>query len=491
MPPPRQDHRPAPQSLAAAAGRLAALTIGAIACVRTTVDPDLWGHLRFGLDALASRHLPSAATYSFTADATWINHEWLSEILQALAFRAGGTAGLLALKTGVLAATFVLIEAAVRRADPRYRWWFLATGFAAMAPGTFTNRPQIWTLLALAIVWRALGDPRRRAWIPLVFALWANLHGGWIVGAGVCGLWLAGRLIEARDPKIALPDAIAIVAGVAATLLNPYGWRLWARLASTVGLSRDITEWRPLWQQGGASYAVLWGLIVFGIVVLTILRRRSTLTWSGALPVLGLGAGSLFVARLLPLFGEVAVLGFTGAWRPDSATEADRPAPASRPLGFAVIDAAIIAIVAAPYIVGQAHCLGVAGSWAPDLRAAGALASPSVSGRLVLPFDWGEYAIWHFAPRLRVSIDGRRETVYSATVLNTQAAVESGRPEGLRYLDRERPEYVWLRSSSQSTRQWLASHGYRVDVATDKSFVARRADLPPLREGPALSGCFP
>ena len=34
-------------------------------------------------------------------------------------------------------------------------------------------------------------------------------------------------------------------------------------------------------------------------------------------------------------------------------------------------------------------------------------------GRMVTYFDWGEYAIWHLSPRVRVSLDGRRETVYS------------------------------------------------------------------------------
>jgi hypothetical protein len=31
---------------------------------------------------------------------------------------------------------------------------------------------------------------------------------------------------------------------------------------------------------------------------------------------------------------------------------------------------------------------------------------------MAVPFDWGEYVIWHLGPDLKVSIDGRRETVY-------------------------------------------------------------------------------
>jgi hypothetical protein len=40
------------------------------------VDPDLWGHIRYGQDWLAAGELPRAATHTFTAVGhPWINHE--------------------------------------------------------------------------------------------------------------------------------------------------------------------------------------------------------------------------------------------------------------------------------------------------------------------------------------------------------------------------------------------------------------------------------
>ena len=56
------------------------------------------------------------------------------------------------------------------------------------------------------------------------------------------------------------------------------------------------------------------------------------------------------------------------------------------------------------------NCLAIKDVWMPDLAAAAQL--KGLSGNLWTSFDWGEYAIWHFGPVLRVSIDGRRETVY-------------------------------------------------------------------------------
>jgi hypothetical protein len=110
----------------------------------------------------------------------------------------------------------------------------------------------------------------------------------------------------------------------------------------------------------------------------------------------------------------------------------------------------------------------------------------------VVPFNWGEFAIWHWGPRLRVGIDGRRETVYSAHTLDVQNLIAFGQPAGIAFLDRERPEYVWLRNdTAAATKQWLASHGYRIDVDTGVSFIATRAELPPLAPAATLRGCFP
>ena len=55
-------------------------------------------------------------------------------------------------------------------------------------------------------------------------------------------------------------------------------------------------------------------------------------------------------------------------------------------------------------------CLPIDDAWAPDRTAAAQLRGHT--GRLWTAFDWGEYAIWQFGAGLRVSIDGRRETVY-------------------------------------------------------------------------------
>jgi hypothetical protein len=474
----------------AIAGRLTALAVAGSVCVRAAVDPDLWGHLRFGLDLAAARRLTSVDPYSFTQDKPWINHEWLSELLFALVYRGAGVSGLLVLKISILAAAFLLLAAVTKEVQEDRRWWLLAVAIFGVGPIAATFRPQLWTILGVAIVARILSAQRGFWWLPIVFAVWANMHGGWIVGAAVAALWIAGRAIDTRDIRAQLPIGLPVALAIAATIINPYGWRLWYFLATTVRMSRDISEWRPLWEAFQTSYMLLWPLTV-GVVVTTAIARWRHMTWATLLPVIWLGVNGLFVSRLAPLFSEIALLAVSQAWQ---ALPAER-APAPRgviPFGAkVVVDALVLAYVTITPFVRHVRCLHIDGRSAPDLVAAGAFDAPDVRGRLIIPFTWGEYGIWHWGPRLRVSMDGRRETIYSDDMLDLQGEVVAGSARGRDYLARVRPEYVWLpHEGGRRTGEWLAGHGYRMDVTTPTSFIATRADLPLLEPGTPKPACF-
>jgi hypothetical protein len=509
-------------------GRVLALSVAAFVATYTIVDPDLWGHLRFGLDTLVARQLTATDPYSFTQDMPWINHEWLSEVILAGAWRAGGVIGIVLMKAAVLSATFALLALTAGRNIPTaHRWWMLALTIAAVTPSANTIRPQLWTLLGLAYLgWTLWGSEDGRieghrrlglhlCALPLLFLFWANMHGGWIVGLGVASSWLVGSFLDELIQTHASPSRKAVVVrvgavlivSVAATLINPYGLRLWRFLASTVGVGREITEWRPLWQQTGVSIPVLWLATSTAAAAAARNVGIKQIPWSAALPTLGLGVMSAFVARLVPLFAEITLLASAGTWARGKALSsttqgvssvapgtgaAQTPRRVHGPQQFLVVDFFIAAAIVAANLFLVSRCLPVTGNWVPDLQAAGALAPSTVQGRLILPFDWGQFAIWHYGARLRVSTDGRRETVYSDAAVQLQAGVANGTPSGLAYLERERPEYLWLPSDTgAATGNWLETNGYRIDVRTRRSFIARRADLRALTAGDPFAACFP
>lgn len=210
--------------LAATAGRLTALLAGALLCARALVDPDLWGHLTFGADILSAGRITTVDPYSFTQDVPWVNHEWLSEVGFALAYRLGGVAGLVLLKTLLLGATLWLLWRELEPlAGQAKRWWLLAVVAFALAPAGTSFRPQLWTLLALAVLVRALAGRLALAWVVPVFAVWGNLHGGWIVGVGLVSSTLAGRVLDRGSLRQVAGPALVLLAAVAATIVNPSG----------------------------------------------------------------------------------------------------------------------------------------------------------------------------------------------------------------------------------------------------------------------------
>jgi hypothetical protein len=74
-------------------GIIAAVLLAAgVALSLNVADPDLWGHVQYGRDALA-HGLPKTTTYSYVAEGyPWINHEIVAEyVLAIVAQRCGAS----------------------------------------------------------------------------------------------------------------------------------------------------------------------------------------------------------------------------------------------------------------------------------------------------------------------------------------------------------------------------------------------------------------
>ena len=84
--------------------------------------------------------------------------------------------------------------------------------------------------------------------VPVIMALWVNLHGGWLVGLGTLAIWLALVLVEPdQDFRRRAVFCGAGLAAALATLANPYGVQMWSFVRETVRLRRpDIMEWAPI-----------------------------------------------------------------------------------------------------------------------------------------------------------------------------------------------------------------------------------------------------
>jgi hypothetical protein len=477
------------------------LLVAIIAFTRT--DPDLWGHVRFGIDMIHDGTVHEADRYSFTSDKPWLNHEWGSEIAMGSAFLLGGNAGLFALKLAIVGGVLVLLHAALRREGIVNRGHRdLAAGLAVIVTieQAHNIRPQLFSLLCfsilLVLLMRARDDRRALIALPPLFAVWANLHGGWIVGGAVLLLWTVGLITSAAEARrAALAYAAAGAVSLAATLLNPHGFALLAFLRATVGFGRaDIAEWQPVYAVGRNVLAI-WILVAALAAAGVRQRAKTRLDPARLLIVVALAVASFRVNRLLAFFGLATLFLYGGALFGAMARRATPRRAPGRAAVFTAGALAVVMILAAGKVAAtQASCIAIDSRATPEPDAVRFFQAHGGRGRLLVWFDWGEYALWHLSPDLQVSLDGRRETVYSARMQDAHLRFYFDAPAASvlpRDLD---ADYIWIPNGLPVVERMLDDGWIDVYRGEQSVILARAAASPPAASSPAVSAgrrCFP
>ena len=174
----------------------------------SNADPDLWGHIKFGLDTLEKGSLLRQDIYSYSAyGSEWINHEWLSEVVFALIYKNSGVPGLVLFKFIIAIFTLFLIFKLISLQAKfifEKSLMFLLVSFQ-LAPFLSMLRPQIFTFLFAAvymyIFYRMLREKvswKFLVWLPLIMVLWTNLHGGFLAGLGLLLLFVVTYTIDKK-----------------------------------------------------------------------------------------------------------------------------------------------------------------------------------------------------------------------------------------------------------------------------------------------------
>lgn len=228
---------------------VAAFALTRLFTLLNIVDPDIWGHLRFGQDIFESRSIPRIDHYSYTAGTReWINHEWLSQLSLYTAYRLAGAPGLILFKLALFAGLVSLLFYALKLQTKSVllKLVFLFTGLSVILPG-FTFRPQIITYFLLPVLLILIERHEKTSapgWLyalPAIFLLWCNFHGGFAAGLGILSLYTLSSLLRKKRAN----TLIAVTAAsFAVTLANPYGARLWSFLYHAVTMPRPhVLEW--------------------------------------------------------------------------------------------------------------------------------------------------------------------------------------------------------------------------------------------------------
>jgi len=280
-------------------GFLAALAAFAF-CLHTfshnKADVDLWGNVGFVKSLPCAEGFARTNTFSYTEpDSEWINHEWLAEYIFNRAFVKAGNTGLLIVKIFLGMGVVILLYSDMRRSctSMATSYLYLLLIVSTMGYG-FSTRPHHFTYLLYAgMLWWFKKDGKNALFLllvlPAIMIIWANLHGAFFIGLLVLLVMLIGAGIEAcayRDRSRLtqlLKLLLATGASFAASLVNPYGVRLWQFVAQSAGKFRPyLSEWAPFsFRDHSAEHPDFIMLTAISIVcVLVTKKRRKTCCWT-------------------------------------------------------------------------------------------------------------------------------------------------------------------------------------------------------------------
>ena len=394
-----------------------------------TADPDLWGHIKFGEDLWLSKSFPWVDTYSFTAyGREWFNHEWLSELIMYLVFHFFGSSGLLIGKLFIgLSIVFLLFKICRYRTDNVLIYGIVfVIAISIISPG-FMTRPQVVTFLFVCIylfVFHLFFERRKNLlWLlPPIMILWVNMHGGFLIGAGMLPVVLLSELffgeLKERKRRYFLTLLFWFILTEVAILANPYGYRLLVFLYKTLSLPRNISEWESI-NLLNLDY-LRFKLFALSVLLVLFIRTGEKRCWEISIifislifalrtqrhtPIFAIVAAPHLVEHLSVIEKKIDILGKVKSFIPSLVLN----------LFLAVLILYQLAQPLRNYIHYGFHIIVDPRIY--PVYAVHFLKKNGFNGNILLPFEWGEYVIWKMHSKSKVSIDGRFRTVYPEEVI--------------------------------------------------------------------------
>ena len=417
---------------------------------------DLAYQIRAGDIMLRTHSVLRTDVFTFTVPGTqWLNQQWGSQVLLAMAHRVGGwnAIALLCAALSSTASVFVFLACRRRGASTRAAALLSVAGFW-VARQNLAMRPQLIGVVLFAVtLWIVAGrrTSTRALWaLPAMMLVWVNVHGSFVLLPLLLGLaWLEDR----KDlPAVARTTLAVGAACLFASLANPFGPRVWA-YAAGIGTNQTIasrvTEWAPptIREYSGVVFFAS-ALIVAGYLV----RRKETVAW----PQL-LWLASFFVLALPAMRG---VVWWGLAFPVVIAGLVARKADADEQHGSPVMNALLVtAIVATAIIVMPVwHSSSPAG--APPFLGQAPASLVDATDAAVPPgsrlFVSQTYASWfEFAlPSMPVFVDSRIE-LFPTSIWNAYIDIGSAREGWQATLDRFNVDAVVINPGQDET---LISH---------------------------------
>ena len=481
--------------------------------VRLLGDAGIGWHIRAGQQILTSHAIPRVDSFSSTMSGKpWFAWEWMYDVVVGHLDATLGLNGVVWFTAVVIATVFAwMFRSLIRRGTNMC----IALGLALLAISAsmihFLARPHVLSwLFTFAWFWildsserdcfsGRGGNSSRRAWLlPPLILVWVNLHGGFLFGFALLGIFWLGALwtwfqskedrIEDSLRRIAAARRVrdltwAGLACVVASLVNPYGWRLHAHVYSYLSnrfLMDHIDEFQSPNFHGAAQKCFL---VLLLIALAGLAARGRQLRMSEGLTVLLVAYAGLYASRNIPVSSVLLVMllgplisnaaGGGGFFQRMATVESGMRGHAWPVL--ALVGTLVIAINGGRIGSSQAMDAHFDPKRMP-VEAVNYLEKSRVSGPVLSPDFWGGYLIYRLYPKMQVVVDDRHD-LFGDEFFKSYLKMVHAEPGWDGFLREHPSSYVLVPKQSALASVFMESHAWRVIYSDDVAIaLMRRAE---------------
>jgi len=460
---------------------------------------DFWWHLKAGEIIVASRSIPQTDLFSFTAlGKTFILGNWLAEIAYYLIYRHGGLAFLIFVNAILLAGATIVLVRLCWECSGSARLAAL-TGLIAACSFPVSLRSQVFSFLFMSVYYLILdGYPAKRRkliWgLPLLMMIWVNLHGAFVLGLALVGLFLGLEAIQSYAGCPSMPKrnlwmlGLVLILCCLATLANPVSYRIYSYIDAVM---RDpssqnlVLEWQPPRIDAAKGWVLFYGIFYLLLVTLIFAGRRPGLKDLGlflCFSLLGMKAsrnGVWFAIIATPILARyIATIDFSSMTAFMQKDDRKRPVdqscmrdssavPKTQLYGLNLLIAcaslAILALVS-PWIRPNLYKTSLLDPRTP-VKAMDYIERNRLAGNIMHPQIYGDYLIWRLWPLQHSFFDGRVHLFGESFVKNYSRIFADSeweellKPYRIRYLllnkDGNHESSLRLINAARSSPHWV------------------------------------
>jgi hypothetical protein len=457
---------------------LGLFSFAGILAFHNITDGDLWGKLPIGASVWERGHILRHDVFAFTPTLPdYVDHEWGAGFIFYGLLKAFGSGALMILKIALAvgALGFALATGRKQGCGGNLLLLLAVPAAASILPGYIpTLRSHTFTYFLFAATLFCLEEINGgRRWLmavlPLSILIWANVHGGFVVGLGVICFYAAMALFK-RSPGAAWFAAVAVICAVV-TFINPYGIRFWQYLIPALLHPRArIAEWQPLplfARDDFLAFRIFFVLTLAAIIAGWSRVPRKNYT---GLAVIAVTACMAWRSRRHGPFFGVAALSFAGPYYAGmlAAIPTSLRAKINATWAVGIIYAGLAFYVALDYLP-RASLQLLAPVGEDPVREADILSHAQAKGNLATPFAWGSYLAWRLYPNIKISMDGRYEAAYPESTFALNSAFFDHDGDWLRLCRDYKVDYVILDLMQERLRpEDLVAQGYVLVWKQDK-----------------------